>query len=184
MKAFLDSFLIVLASEMGDKTQLLTLMLAIRYRRPWTILGGILIACLISHGIASAFGGWISQQISPNHLRWILACSFWAFALWVLVPDKESELKDNSRFGVFTTTIFSFLLAEMGDKTQLATVALGAKFQDPVIVTLGTTAGMLVSDGLVVFLGERFLRKVPMKWVRVSASVLFAIFGLAVAWES
>ena len=183
MRAVLDSFLLVFASEMGDKTQLLALLLVARYRRPWIIMAGVLAATLLNHAAASVLGGWASQLLPPIGLRWTLAVIFWIFALWILVPDKEEDMSAESRFGVFTTTAVSFFLAEMGDKTQLATIALGARFQAPMLVTAGTTAGMLAADGLAVFFGERLLRKVPMKWIRVLACALFALFGVLIAFS-
>lgn len=182
MRALIDSFLLVFASEMGDKTQLLALVLVARFRKPWIIMAGVLTATLLNHGIASWLGGWLSGLVNPVTLRWILAGTFWAFALWILVPDKEEDLKAKGHFGVYATTVISFFLAEMGDKTQLATIALGARFQSPVLVTLGTTVGMLAADGLAVFFGERILKRIPMKWIRVAASVLFLLFGALVAW--
>jgi putative Ca2+/H+ antiporter (TMEM165/GDT1 family) len=182
VKAVLDSFLLVFASEMGDKTQLLALLLVARFRKPWIIMGGILAATLLNHGLASSIGGWLSHLVEPQALRWGLAGTFWVFGLWILLPDKEENLKEHESFGVFTTTAVSFFFAEMGDKTQLATVALGARFADPWLVTLGTTAGMLAADGLAVFFGERLTKRVPMAWIRALACLLFLAFGAVVAW--
>lgn len=180
MEAALNSFLLVFASEMGDKTQLLALVLASRFKKPWTIMGGILAATLLNHALASWAGGWLSSFVSPQILAWILAGTFLAFAVWILIPDKDEELKEAGRFGAFLTTLVAFFLAEMGDKTQLATVALGAKYASPLIVTAGTTAGMLASDGLAVFFGQKLTERISMKWVRRTASFLFAVFGLAI----
>lgn len=165
---------------MGDKTQLLALVLASRFRAPWTIMSGILVATLLNHTLASLVGKWISLQVSPHTLVLILAGVFFAFAIWILFPDKEEELKASNRFGAFCTTVVAFFLAEMGDKTQLATVALGAKFANPLFVIIGTTAGMLASDGLVVFFGEALTKRISMKWIRLAASFIFALFGLAI----
>ena len=180
MEAFLNSFFLVFASEMGDKTQLLALILAARYRKPWTILFGVLIATLLNHGLATYAGAWIAGHVSPQTLKWSLAIIFFAFAAWILIPDKEEDLKKESRFGPLLTTIIAFFLAEMGDKTQLATVALGAKYASVMMVTFGTTLGMLASNGLAIFLGERLLKKIPMKYVRIFACVLFVLFGLGI----
>jgi len=178
--ALLNSFLLVFAGEMGDKTQLLALVLATRYRRPWTILLGVFIATLLNHALASWAGAWIAAQLPPEALKWILATTFFAFAAWILIPDKEGELKSESRFGPLVTTIIAFFLAEMGDKTQLATVALGAKYSNLALVTLGTTLGMLASNALAIFLGPKLLKKIPMKWVRIVSCILFLLFGFAI----
>lgn len=178
----IQSFFLVVASEMGDKTQLLALVLASRYRKPWVIMAGILVATLLNHGLASWLGGWISSLVAPQTLSWILALTFFAFAAWLLIPDKDEEIKEEHRFGAFLTTVVVFFLAEMGDKTQLATVALGARFNAPLTVTLGTTAGMLVADGLAVFFGEKLTERIPMKWVRIFACVLFVLFGIGILY--
>ena len=179
-ESIIQSFFLVLASEMGDKTQLLALVLASRFKKPWTIMAGILVATLLNHGLASWAGGWISAQVSPELMRWILSGTFFAFALWILIPDKDEGLDDKYKYGAFVTTVIVFFLAEMGDKTQLATVALGAKFAAPIAVTLGTTMGMLVADGLAVFFGQKLTEKVPMKTIRIFACALFAIFGILI----
>jgi putative Ca2+/H+ antiporter (TMEM165/GDT1 family) len=178
MNAILQSFALVFASEMGDKTQLLALILASRFRKPWTIMAGILCATLLNHGLASYVGGYMSETVSPRTLAWVLAIIFFVFAAWILIPDKDDGLKVEPRFGAFLTTLVTFFLAEMGDKTQLATVALGARFNAPVVVTIGTTLGMLGADGLAVFLGEKITKVVPMNYIRYFASALFFIFGL------
>lgn len=165
---------------MGDKTQLLALVLAVRYKKPWTIFFGVLVATLLNHALASWAGGWIGSLVSPTTLKWILASIFIIFAFWILIPDKEEEVKGEGRFGPFITTLVAFFLAEMGDKTQLATIALGAKYANTVLVTLGTTAGMMASNALAIFLGERLLQRIPMKWVRVFACILFILFGIAI----
>jgi putative Ca2+/H+ antiporter (TMEM165/GDT1 family) len=178
LDAVINSFLLVFASEMGDKTQLLALILASRFRKPWTILAGVLVATLLNHTLAAWAGGWLSSLVSHGTLRWTLAVTFFAFAVWILIPDKEGELKESGRFGAFLTTVIAFFLAEMGDKTQLATVALGAKYASVGLVTMGTTAGMLASNALAVFLGESLLSRIPMKWIRIGASILFLGFGI------
>ncbi len=181
MDIILESFFLVFASEMGDKTQLLAFVLASRFKRPWTIMAGILVATLANHGLASWMGTWISLYIEPAQMRWILSATFFVFAIWLLIPDKDtSETDKPPRFGAFLTTVVAFFLAEMGDKTQLATIALGAKFASPWLVTFGTTVGMLVADGLAVFFGEALTKKISLKWIRFVACILFAAFGLAI----
>lgn len=184
MEIALQSFLLVFASEMGDKTQLLALVLASRFRKPWAVMAGILVATLLNHGLASWAGGWIGASVSAKWLAWVLAATFFVFAAWILIPDKDDGLKYSARFGAFATTVVAFFLAEMGDKTQLATVALGARFNSPLLVTVGTTAGMLAADGLVVFLGDRLTKKIPMRRIRQLASFLFVLFGLYVLFSA
>ena len=178
MEAVINSFLLVLASEMGDKTQLLALVLATKFRKPWTIMAGIFVATILNHAAASWAGGWVSSHIQHKTMSYILAATFLVFAVWILSPDQDEELKESNRYGAFLTTAVLFFLAEMGDKTQLATVALGARYADVTAVTLGTTMGMLVSDGLAVFFGDHLIKRVSMKWVRIATALLFAIFGL------
>lgn len=178
MNTIVNSFLLVVASEMGDKTQLLALVLSTRFRRPWTVMAGILVATVLNHALASLVGGWLYAHLSPEILRWGLGICFIAFAFWVLVPDKHEGLSTATSYGAFLTTTIAFFLAEMGDKTQLATVALGAKYGDAVLVTAGTTAGMLVADGLAVFLGDHLLKRVPLARVRLITFFLFLLFGI------
>lgn len=180
MEALFNSFLLVFISEMGDKTQLLSLVLIAKYQRPWTILLGVLIATVVNHALASLVGGILAAAVSPEVLKWGLSLTFLIFAVWILIPDKEEEFKENSRLGVLATTTIAFFFAEMGDKTQLATVALGANYSNALLVTAGSTIGMLASNALAIFLGRELLRRVPMKWVRVVACVLFALFGLGI----
>jgi putative Ca2+/H+ antiporter (TMEM165/GDT1 family) len=183
MNALWQSFALVVASEMGDKTQLLALVLALRFKMPWVVMSGILVATLLNHGIASALGGWIAAQVAEESLRLSLAVLFALFAAWILVPDKlddDEAAPSTAKASAFVTTAVLFFLAEMGDKTQLATVALGAKFQAPVSVTIGTTMGMLVADGLAVVFGERLTSIVPMKLIRIISALLFLLFGLAI----
>lgn len=177
MEAFLQSIVLVAISEMGDKTQLLSLVLVARYGKPWTILLGVLVATILNHALAAFFGSWAASQVSPQTLTWVLAASFFACGLWLLVPDKEGEIKTTGHLGAFLTTLVAFFLAEMGDKTQLVTALLAAKFS-PLMVTLGSTAGMLIANALAIFLGQKLMQRIPLKWVRVSASLLFAAFGL------
>ena len=178
MEAILNSFLLVFAGEMGDKTQLLALVLAARYKKPWTILLGVFIATILNHAFASWAGSFVAAFFDARSLTIALALTFFAFAGWILIPDKEGELSSESRFGPLMTTVISFFLAEMGDKTQLATVALGARYSSIAAVTIGSTLGMLASNAMAIFLGDRLLAKIPMKQVRLFASVLFAVFGI------
>lgn len=179
----INSFLLVFAGEMGDKTQLLSLVLVARYKKPWTILAGVTVATILNHGLASWLGEFVAAQLSPETVKWSLAVIFFAFAAWILVPDKEGEVKTGGRFGAFATTVIAFFIAEMGDKTQLATIALGAQYANTLIVTIGTTAGMIAANALAVFLGEKLLQKIPMKWVRIFASTLFVAFGVAIIFK-
>jgi putative Ca2+/H+ antiporter (TMEM165/GDT1 family) len=176
------SFLLVAASEMGDKTQLLAFSLATRYRRPWLVMAGILAATILNHALASGLGSFVAEHVPPRAMAIALAATFVAFGLWTLRPDTFEERGGKARFGPFLTTAFLFFLAEMADKTQLATVALAARYQSVVLVTAGTTLGMLASDGLAVFLGEKLAARVQMRWIRVGAASLFFAFGAASVW--
>jgi Ca2+/H+ antiporter, TMEM165/GDT1 family len=180
MEAFLVSAGVVALAEVGDKTQLLALVLAARYRRPVPIVLGILLATLANHALAAAAGKWITTEVDPGVLRWILGLSFIAMAVWTLVPDKLDK-KENSlaRLGVFGATLVSFFLVEMGDKTQIATVALAAHYGTFTWVLAGTTLGMLIANAPVVFLGERLLRRVPVRTVHLVAAAAFAVMGVA-----
>lgn len=179
-----NSFLLVFISELGDKTQLLALVLAARFKQPVPIMLGILVATLLNHGLASLVGSHVSSLIDPQILRWILGATFILFGIWILLPDKDEGLKDNYKWGPFLTTTVAFFLAEMGDKTQLATLALGAKFNDPWIVTTGTTLGMLAADGLAVFFGQRFTDRIPMSLIRKIACALFIAFGILILLQT
>jgi Ca2+/H+ antiporter, TMEM165/GDT1 family len=183
-EAIFSSFTLVAASEMGDKTQLLAFTLASRFRRPWTVMAGILVATLANHALASSVGVWISSHIPARVLAGILAATFIAFGLWTLRPDTLDEDEKPARFGPFLTTTVLFFLAEMGDKTQLATVALGARFSSAVMVTIGTTLGMALSDGLAVFVGEKLAHRVQGRWLRIVAAILFFVFGLVSLWAA
>jgi putative Ca2+/H+ antiporter (TMEM165/GDT1 family) len=183
--AVFGSFALVAVSEMGDKTQLLAFALASRFRRPWPVMAGILVATLANHGLASTLGAWLSAHVPPRASAAVLAVSFLAFGIWTLRPDKEDDDDGKpSRFGPFLTTAVLFFLAEMGDKTQLATIALGAKFHSAALVTLGTTLGMAFSDGLAVFAGDRLAGRVQGRWLRIAAATLFFAFGLVTAWTA
>jgi putative Ca2+/H+ antiporter (TMEM165/GDT1 family) len=177
MIAPLSSFVVVALAEMGDKTQLIAFSLASRYRRPWPIMLGILLATIFNHGLASSVGAFIAQRMPESLLAWILGLGFIAFGVWTLFPDRAGEVGGSRAWGPLVATTIIFFFAEMGDKTQLATVALGARFQAPVTVTTATTAGMLVADGLAVFAGTRLASAVPIALVRRVAAALFFIFG-------
>ena len=183
-EAAFSSFTLVAASEMGDKTQLLAFSLASRFRRPWTVMAGILIATLANHALASSVGVWLSARIPARLMAGILAATFIGFGLWTLRPDTLDENEKPSRFGPLLTTVVLFFLAEMGDKTQFATIALGARFHSAATVTLGTTLGMMASDGLAVFLGDRLAANVRGRWLRITAACLFFLFGIASAWSA
>ncbi|MBI4970283.1 MAG: TMEM165/GDT1 family protein [Candidatus Omnitrophica bacterium] len=178
LQAILSSFIVVAVCEMGDKTQLLSLVLAARFKKPWPIMAGIFVATIFNHALASYAGQWVSQVVRPDVMAYILAASFIAFGFWALHSDSLDMKEKKPRFGAFLTTTILFFLVEMGDKTQLATVALGARYQSGWTVTIGTTFGMLASNGLAVFLGHKLLDKVPMKWVHWFAAGLFFLFGL------
>jgi putative Ca2+/H+ antiporter (TMEM165/GDT1 family) len=180
VEAVFNSFLFVALTEMGDKTQLLAFLLMCRYRKPWTIMGGIFVATVFNHLLAASVGRWLSDIVPADWMRWILAFVFFVFAVWVLIPDKEEKLESPRRWGPFVTTLVTFFLAEMGDKTQLSTVALAAKYESLLWVTMGTTAGMLFADGLVIFLGAKFTKKVSMKWLHRIAAVLCVAFGIGI----
>jgi Ca2+/H+ antiporter, TMEM165/GDT1 family len=184
VEPIVTSFLLVAVSEMGDKTQLLAFSLASRYRRPWVVMAGILVATILNHALAASFGTWVSEHVPPRGMAGILAVTFIGFGFWTLKPDTLEESKGPSGFGPFLTTTILFFLAEMADKTQLATVALAARYQSVVLVTIGTTLGMLASDGLAVFLGERLAARVSMKAVRIAAAGLFFLFGGLSAWAA
>lgn len=174
---------LVALAEMGDKTQLLALLLAVRFRQPWPIVAGILVATLVNHALAGAVGAWVTTVLGPVWLRWILGLSFLAMAAWMLIPDKYAEDEDAAevpRWGVFGTTVAAFFLAEMGDKTQIATVMLAAQYQTWAWVVAGTTLGMMVANAPVVWLGERMTRRIPIRLVHLVSAVIFALLGLAV----
>ena len=174
---------LVAVSEMGDKTQLLAFALASRFKRPWPIMAGIFFATILNHALAAWGGNWVATKMSPVLLQWILAALFIGFGLWILVPDNDEDSPRGHRFGAFLTTLVAFFLAEMGDKTQLATVALAARFQSVIWVTFGTTLGMLAADGLAVFAGDKLGEKIPMTWVRRGAAALFLLFGLFILFQ-
>ncbi len=184
MEAIISSFALVAVSEMGDKTQLLAFSLAGKYRRPWVVMAGILAATLLNHALASGVGSWVAAHVPPRLMAAVLGATFIGFGLWTLKPDALEEDGRPARFGPFLTTAVLFFLAEMGDKTQLATVALGARYHSVALVTAGTTLGMLASDGLAVFLGEKLATRAPMRWIRVAAAGLFFAFGGVSIWSA
>jgi Ca2+/H+ antiporter, TMEM165/GDT1 family len=171
---------VVALAEMGDKTQLLAFILAARFKKPVPIILGILLATLVNHGLAGALGAWITSVVSPDAMRWVLGLSFIGMAIWTLVPDKieEEETQVALKLGVFGATLVTFFLAEMGDKTQIATVALAAHYGAPLLVVIGTTLGMLIADVPAVFVGNKFADKIPMKLVHSVAAGIFAIMGV------
>jgi putative Ca2+/H+ antiporter (TMEM165/GDT1 family) len=180
LEAFLISTGIVALAEIGDKTQLLAFILAAKFRKPWPIIWGILVATLANHGFAGAVGTWITTLLGPQLLRWILGASFIGMAIWTLIPDKfdEDEAK-LARLGVFGTTLIAFFLAEMGDKTQIATVALAAQFKAFFAVVAGTTLGMMIANVPAVLLGDRIAHKMPVRLVHGIAAAIFAVLGIA-----
>lgn len=180
MEAFLVSTGVVALGEMGDKTQLLAFLLAAKFKRPLPIILGILTATLLNHAAAGAVGSWIAQQLGPDVLRWVVGLSFIGMAAWMLIPDKADDdgTEALQRFGVFGTTVLTFFLAEMGDKTQLATVALAARYQELLPVVAGTTLGMMIADVPAVFLGDKVAQKVPMQLVHGIAALIFAVLGV------
>ena len=182
MEAFLISTGIVALAEMGDKTQLLSLVLAARFRKPWPIVWGILVATLANHALAGALGASVTTFLGPTTLRWLLGASFLAMAAWMLVPDKlDGEEEDAApKFGVFGTTVIAFFLAEMGDKTQIATVMLAAQYHSWVWVVAGTTLGMMLANAPVVGFGERITRLVPLQWVHRISAAVFVVLGFVV----
>lgn len=186
MEALLVSTGVVALAEIGDKTQLLAFVLAARFKKPVPIILGILIATLVNHGLAGALGAWITTAVDPDALRWALGISFLAMAAWTLIPDKLDDQKaaTTQRLGVFSASLITFFLAEMGDKTQIATVALSAHYGAPLLVVIGTTLGMLIADVPAVFMGDRLGTKIPMRLVHLVAAAIFAALGLVTLWSA
>ncbi|MBL8365422.1 MAG: TMEM165/GDT1 family protein [Comamonas sp.] len=184
MEAFLVSTSIVALAEMGDKTQLLALVLAARFRKPWPIVWGIFVATVFNHALAGAAGAWITTLIGPQMLRWVLGVSFIAMAVWMLIPDKleDGDTGEGPRWGVFGTTVVAFFLAEMGDKTQVATVMLAAQYSGWLWVVAGTTLGMMLANAPVVWLGERITRRIPLRTVHVVSAGIFLVLGILALW--
>lgn len=182
LEALLVSTGVVAIAEIGDKTQLLALVLAARFRKPVPIILGILVATLANHALAGAFGAWLIGVLGPSLVRWVLGLSFLAMAAWALVPDKlddEGERKSD-RHGAFVATLVAFFLVEIGDKTQVATVALAARYDMLAVVVAGTTLGMMIANVPAVLLGEVAATKIPLKLVRGIAAAIFAALGVAV----
>jgi putative Ca2+/H+ antiporter (TMEM165/GDT1 family) len=182
LEAFTVSTGVVALGEIGDKTQLLALLLAARYRRPVPIIAGILVATLANHAAAGALGTWLTRVIDPTWMRWVLGLSFLAVAVWMLVPDEagDAEGAGSGRLGVFGVTVVAFFLAEMGDKTQIATVMLAARYDALLAVTAGTTLGMMIANVPAVLLGDNAVKFVPIEWVHRIAAAVFAVIGVAV----
>jgi putative Ca2+/H+ antiporter (TMEM165/GDT1 family) len=180
LESFLVSAGVVALAEIGDKTQLLALLLAAKFRKPLPIVAGILGATLANHAFAGALGSWITAMLGPATLRWLLGLSFIGMAIWTLIPDNldESDAK-LARFGVFGTTLVAFFLVEMGDKTQIATIALAAQYHAFLSVVAGTTLGMMIANVPAVFLGDRIAHRMPVRLVHGVAAMIFAILGVA-----
>lgn len=178
MEAFTTSTAVVALAEIGDKTQLLAIVLATRFKRPWPVAAGILVATLANHSLAALVGAEAAALLQGVWFRHVIAASFVVMGLWTLIPDKLDEEKQSPpRFGAFVTTLVAFFLVETGDKTQLATVALGARFHDVVAVAAGTTLGMMIANVPAVFLGNELIKRVPLKLVRLIAALLFIAIG-------
>ena len=179
MEAFLLSTGIVALAEIGDKTQLLAFILAAKFKKPWPIIAAILVATIANHAFAGAVGSWLTSQVGPQTLRWVLGVSFIAMAAWTLVPDKfDEEDAKLARYGVFGTTLIAFFLAEMGDKTQFATIALAAKYDHFVAVVAGTTLGMMLANVPAVLLGNRIAERLPTQVVHRIAAAIFLAMGI------
>jgi len=181
MEALFVSTGVVALAEIGDKTQLLAFILAARFKKPLPIIAGILCATIVNHGLAGVLGAWITTTVSPEILRWILGASFIGMAIWTMIPDKieEEETQVVKKLGVFGATLITFFLAEMGDKTQIATIAMAAHYANPLLVVIGTTLGMLLADVPAVFIGDKMATKIPMKLVHSIAAAIFALLGVA-----
>ena len=181
VESLLVSTGVVALAEIGDKTQLLAFLLAARFKKPLPIVLGILVATIFNHGLAGALGAWITATVSPDVLRWVLGLSFIGMAIWTMIPDKieEEETQIAQKFGVFGATLITFFLAEMGDKTQIATVAMAAHYGTALLVVIGATLGMLIADVPAVFAGDKLANKIPMKLVHTIAAGIFAVLGVA-----
>jgi putative Ca2+/H+ antiporter (TMEM165/GDT1 family) len=180
MEAFFVSTGIVALAEIGDKTQLLAFVLAARFRRPLPIVAAIFVATIANHAFAAAIGTWITSLMGPDLLRWVLGASFLAMAAWTLVPDKlDDEDAELAKYGVFLTTLIAFFLAEMGDKTQVATVALAARYHSMLAVVCGTTLGMMLANVPAVYFGDRIANRISLKLVHGIAAIIFAVLGVA-----
>lgn len=182
MESLLVSTGVVALAEIGDKTQLLAFILAARFKKPVPIILGILAATIVNHGLAGALGAWITSAVSPELMRWVLGLSFLGMAVWTMIPDKieEEETQIAKRFGVFGATLITFFLAEMGDKTQIATIAMAAHYASPLMVVIGTTLGMMIADVPAVFVGDKLANKIPMRLLHSIAASIFALMGGAI----
>jgi putative Ca2+/H+ antiporter (TMEM165/GDT1 family) len=182
LEALLTSLGMVAIAEMGDKTQLLSFVLAARFRgQQWIIIAGIFVATLFNHLLAAWLGDWVAMKVDPQILGWVLGLSFLGFAVWAMIPDTlDAAGQRTGKYGAFVTTLILFFLAEMGDKTQLATVALGARFVDLDMVTIGTTLGMMIANVPAVLLGDKLCEKIPLSKIRFVAAASFAIFGVLI----
>jgi putative Ca2+/H+ antiporter (TMEM165/GDT1 family) len=180
MEALFASAGVVALAEIGDKTQLLAFLLAARFKKPLPIIAAILVATIVNHALAGAVGAWISTSIPPSVLRIVLGLSFIGMAIWTLIPDKIENDEGNAarRYGVFGATLVTFFLAEMGDKTQIATVVLAAHYAMPVTVVIGTTLGMLVADVPAAFVGDKLATRISLKVVHSIAAAIFALLGI------
>jgi len=179
MHPFLVSTGIVALAEMGDKTQLLALLLSAQFRRPIPIILGILAATIVNHLGAGALGAWLTQVVGANVLRWVLGVSFLAMAVWMLIPDEiDDEAPALSKYGVFASTVAAFFLAEMGDKTQIATIALAAQYHSLGWVVLGTTFGMMIANVPAVLFGDWIVKRVPVRTIHITAAAIFAVLGM------
>lgn len=179
MDAFIASLSLVALGEIGDKTQLLSFALATRYRRHWPILAGITLATLVNHGVSAWFGGWIAEHVPDAWLQWGLGLGFILLGLWMLIPDDDNADGRMARFGPFVASLVLFFLAEIGDKTQIATIALGARFEAEFLAVLvGTTLGMIAANVPVIWLGTRLISPVVEKWAHRVSAALFVIFGV------
>ena len=177
MEAFLTSTLLVAVAEIGDKTQLLSFVLAARLRQPWAIIAGILVATIANHALAGSVGAWLAHLSGPDVMQWVTGLLFIAFGLWALHPDALDDDPKIHRAGAFVTALVAFFIAEMGDKTQLATVALGARFDSLTAVVMGTTLGMMIANVPAVIIGEKLATRLPLKAIRYFAASLFLITG-------
>ena len=179
MTAFLISIATVAVAELGDKTQLLSFILAARFRKPLPIISGIAVATLLNHTIAGLVGSWLAEALGKELLRWAVGITFLGVAIWALIPDSLKERETTSdRYGAFVTSLVSFFLVEIGDKTQIATAALAAHFGNLLGVVSGTTLGMLIADAPAVIVGSTLAEKIPLKWVRYAAALIFAVIGV------
>lgn len=178
LDAFFSSLVLIFLSEMGDKTQLLALFLAARFRQKYAIVLGILVATVANHIVSAWLGVWLNRLIENGILIWITGIAFIVVGLWLLIPDKDEEKQQNIRYGAFLTTLILFFLAEIGDKTQIATVILAVNYNSVLMVVLGSTIGLLLANAPVIWLGEKLMQKIPIKAVHIAACVLFCLTGI------